>query len=123
MEYASPDATSVAGPPFFGTFQTPFPGSKWRPRKTLVEFRARDVKLRPSLATSVCSSYSNVALTEVSLWTVTWQVAAFPLQAPPQPMNRAVGAAAAASVTVVPGATCALQVAPPLPHVIPAPVI
>ncbi len=71
----------------------------------------------PSFATKVCSSNSKAAVTAVSLCTVSWQVAAVPLHAPPQPMKRACGAAVATSVAGLPVAKVALQAEAPFPQV------
>lgn len=63
----------------------------------------------------------NVAVTLVEPFTVTVQVVAVPVQAPPQPVNFAPLAGAALSVTDAPAASVALQVAAPLPQLMPVP--
>jgi hypothetical protein len=64
----------------------------------------------------------NAAVTDVAAVIVTVHVAAVPLHAPPQPVNLAPAAGAAVSTTLDPVATSAVQVAPPVPQLIPPPV-
>lgn len=63
----------------------------------------------------------NVAVTLVEPFTVTVQVVAVPLQAPPQPVNFAPFAGVALSVTDAPAVSVALHVTAPLPQLMPPP--
>src|SRR5919202_1433843 len=58
--------------------------------------------LVPSAGASTITSDWNSALTLVSAFTVSWQVVAAPVHAPPQPVNRVRPAGDAVSVTVLP---------------------
>src|SRR5437870_5273256 len=122
MKPAIPEATRTGVPPDLGTDQTAGPSEVRRAKKTFVEFSARANWFVPSFATSVCSTNSKVAVTDVSVCAVSWHVCPFPLHAPPQLMNCACGDATAVSVTGVPATTLALQVVAPSPQFIPAPV-
>src|SRR5437016_1963528 len=78
--------------------------------------------LVPSFGASTITSDWNSAVTFVSNCTVSWQAVAVPLQAPPQPKNRAPPAGNAVSVTRLPVATMTSQVDDDPPQFRPPPV-
>ena len=78
--------------------------------------------LVPSFGASTITSDWNSAVTRASDCTVSWQVVEVPLQAPPQPKNRAPPAGEAVSVTWLPVATMTSQVDDDSPQFSPPPV-
>src|SRR3954471_9775160 len=115
-------ATRRGGPPDFATAQIDRWSSMTRKKKRSFEFIARaDCGAVPSLGNSVTSSGTKVAVTLRSPCAVAEQVADAPLQAPPQPWNRAFDAADAVNVTADPIGRRTAQVVAPLPQSMPGP--
>src|SRR5690349_22455561 len=104
MEMVYAPTTRKELPPFFGMAQIALSVLVKRCQKRCVEFRAMAVPFVPSFGAKAITSDWNSAVTLVSDWSVSWQVVAVPLQAPPQPKKRVPPAGEAVSVTVVPAA-------------------
>src|SRR5438552_2666874 len=134
MALGQPSATRTAVPPFLGMAQMLKPSrccSLGQPfQNSWVELMARSrlqktqsgEPLVPSFGASTITSDWNSAVTRASDCTVSWQVVEVPLQAPPQPKNRAPPAGEAVSVTWLPVATMTSQVDDDSPQFSPPPV-